>query len=312
MRRDPTASATRCNRASSSSYDISISPPSEDETTETRPFDYKSADKVKKHHRLLRPASSNVEAKEPAGIMDELDDGENPLLRALCEEERMHLMLRDLEVSAEFEPWPSPSPSGSSDQYHYRSPSQQEAFSVRTSSRRSTRSNNSAAGDLHDKSNAYYAEKYGLYFPRDLDQPIESGNLGCTCSKLKTRNLKGKRVKEELSRRGLLHGDALKMKSQELARLLRDAVEQEACCTDEGCSCVQNGIGCQADTCPCWEDHGKKTIGTVKELWAYPVEMKRRCGNRNELYVWNYAAVGDHYKEKDWGRRGESEGDRTS
>ena len=285
------------------SSDISISPPSEDETLETRPFDYKSADKVKKHHRLLRLASSNVEAKEPAGIMDELDDGKNPLLRALCEEEQKHLMLRDVEVGAEFEPWPSPSPSGSSDQYHYRSPSQQEAFSVRTSSRRSTRSNNSAAGDLHDKSNAYYAEKYGLYFPRDLDQlrkdqSIESGNLGCTCSKLKTQNLEGKRVKEELSRRGLLFGDALNMNSQELARLLHDTVEQEVCCTDEGCSCVQNGISCQADTCPCWEDHDKKTIGTVKELWAHPVEMKRRCGNRNGLYVWDYAAVGDHCKDK--------------
>ena len=285
------------------SSDVHVHPLSEDETLETRPFDYKSADKVKKRHRWLRRASSNVEAKEPAGIMDELDDGKNPLLRTLCEEEQKHLMLRDFEVGAEFESWPSPSPSGSSDQYHYRSPSQQEAFSTRTSSRRSTRSNNNAADDLNDKSNDYYAEKHGLDFPSDLDQlrknqSIESGNLGCTCSKLKTRNLKGKRVKEELSRRGLLHGDALKMNSQEMARLLHDAVEQEVCCTDEGCSCVQNGIGCQADTCPCWEDHNKKTIGTVKELWAHPAEMKRRCGNRNGLYVWDYAAVGDHYKEK--------------
>jgi hypothetical protein len=119
-------------------------------------------------------------------------------------------------------------------------------------------------------------------------------------------------MKEELSKRGLLHGDALKMNNQELKRLLHDTVEQEVCCTDEGCSCVQNGIGCQADTCPCWEDHNKKKIGTcpcwedhnkkkigtVKELWAHPAEMKRRCGNRNGLYVWDYAAVDGHCEDK--------------
>ena len=77
---------------------------------------------------------------------------------------------------------------------------------------------------------------------------------------------------------------------------------QEGCCSNDSCPCVHNGIGCQADTCSCWEpghdvvDDKKKggEEATLEELWADPPEMQSRCGNRNGLYVVDFATIGSH------------------
>ena len=150
-----------------------------------------------------------------------------------------------------------------------------------------------------------------------------SSDLGCTCRKLhvvlpgqtpagrkhKHRRLTERRVKEELRKRGLMHGDNLGKSREELEVLLHDTVEQEGCCSNDSCPCVHNGIGCQADTCSCWEpvhdvvDDKKKAPSsatgeneamTVEELWAHPEQMKERCGNRNGLYVVDFATIGAH------------------
>ena len=79
-------------------------------------------------------------------------------------------------------------------------------------------------------------------------------------------------------------------------------LSQEGCCSNDSCPCVHNGIGCQADTCSCWEpghdvvDDKKKggEEATLEELWADPPEMQSRCGNRNGLYVVDFATIGNH------------------
>ena len=41
----------------------------------------------------------------------------------------------------------------------------------------------------------------------------------------------------------------------------------------------------------------KKKAGeeaTLEELWADPPEMQSRCGNRNGLYVVDFATIGNH------------------
>ena len=67
-----------------------------------------------------------------------------------------------------------------------------------------------------------------------------NSDLGCTCRKLhvvlphhtptgkkhKHRRLTERKVKEELRKRGLMHGDVLKMKREELEVLLHDTVEK--------------------------------------------------------------------------------------
>ena len=67
-----------------------------------------------------------------------------------------------------------------------------------------------------------------------------NSDLGCSCRKLhvvlpnqtptgrkhKHRRLTERKVKEELRKRGLMHGDVLKMKREELEVLLHDTVEK--------------------------------------------------------------------------------------
>ena len=363
--------------------DVPIRPPPQDAVLETRPFDYKSSAKVLAHHAAARRASvngvrgddgdddgaigggdnndatHNNDAEDTAAILNELDDGKNPLFATRDEEERIHLLLRDAKAEREFEQHPTqlPSPPGGSpetktdddnggasasvpsppaspsrrsrprsnsttDPYHYQPPSpsrKQHGASSSSSSNASTRRSTRSA-DPHYRPNDVYTHADVMHVRSELEKlrADRSRDLGCTCRKLhvvlpgqtagrkhKHRRLTERRVKEELRKRGLMHGANVGKNREELEALLHDTVEQEGCCSNDSCPCVHNGIGCQADTCSCWEpghdvvDDKKKASAsehetTVEELWAHPDQMRNRCGNRYGLYVVDFATIGRH------------------
>ena len=275
------------------SADVHIHPPPKDVVLETRPFDYKSSAKVLAHHKAVRRASlgdgggatsgggdkndggTNNEAEITAAILDELDDGKNPLFAIRCEEERIHLILRDAKAGEEFEHAPSspsrskdtdkhdkkktgdsgsaPSPPASptisrrprsnstSDPYHYQPPSPSRKHSSSSASTRRTRSASNAS-DPHYKPNDIYTHADVMHVRSELEKlrVDRNSDLGCTCRKLhvvlpnqtptgrkhKHRRLTERKVKEELRKRGLMHGNVLKMKREELEVLLHDTVEK--------------------------------------------------------------------------------------
>ena len=43
---------------------------------------------------------------------------------------------------------------------------------------------------------------------------------------------------------------------------------------------------------------------TLEELWADPPEMQSRCGNRNGLYVVDFATIGNHRRALIAARKG--------
>ncbi|CAB9511109.1 expressed unknown protein [Seminavis robusta] len=195
----------------------------------------------------------------------------------------------------------------------------QHPMATRGSSKRERSGSFSSANNSNQK-----VERYNETFPQVLVHHVRNeleelrfqrggvGHAGCTCRKLDVyllppnagkkahhRRMNVKRVKDELKKRHLLP-DAQTTRD-ELELLLHRAVEEEACCSNQECPCVRNGIECQADVCACWHDsHQAKqqensntsNNNTTKMNDDIPVEqIQERCGNANGMYTVDLQAI---------------------
>ncbi|KAL3789813.1 hypothetical protein ACHAW5_011236 [Stephanodiscus triporus] len=144
----------------------------------------------------------------------------------------------------------------------------------------------------------------------------DPANLGCSCRKLHVylpgstdrshhrkksshRRLPERKVREELRKRGLLHGGGdeggASLSREDVEVLLHNAIENEPCCWGNDCPCWRDGIGCQADTCSCWQpshDVGggagaSNSSATRKDAAA----MSTRCGNPHGMYSVDFDAI---------------------
>jgi len=106
------------------------------------------------------------------------------------------------------------------------------------------------------------------------------GNSGCTCRKLqvpqgKKKRLSVSKVKDELRKRRYKL-PTQKITREELEQTLYKLVQEEPCCNDTNCTCIRNGIGCQADTCSCWSNVNPNcSSSSIREL----------CGNKLGMYI---------------------------
>jgi hypothetical protein len=131
------------------------------------------------------------------------------------------------------------------------------------------------------------------------------GNAGCTCRKLHVhfppkkggggkksqhKRMNSNKVKEELRKRHLLPEKTVTR--EELEQILYDAVQKEPCCGPD-CSCVRNGLSCQADACSCWyhsHNAGNEAASSIENI-------KTLCGNINGMYVVDFRAISSFRKD---------------
>lgn len=262
----------------------------------------------------------------------------NPLFGSLIEKERMQLLLE------------SSSARESEGDDVLSVPSKQHQRVGRNNSHNSTcggassnvqgnqnNSSHSSSNNNTYSSGDHYNDEYTDVEVRHVRNELEQirnnrtmdGAIGCTCRKLQVyilpkgqaagkkahhRRMKPSKVKEELRKRQLLPPEeVLQQYSREaLEGMLHDAVELEPCCTpNSGCSCVRNGIECQADTCSCWHishqttsaqqhhtsdnatlnsNHGNQSSSS--DSTCSMADIKARCGNPiNGMYVVDFAKI---------------------
>lgn len=132
------------------------------------------------------------------------------------------------------------------------------------------------------------------------------GSTGCTCRKLHVhlppknggggkksqhKRLSMAKVKEELRKRHYKL-PSHNVPRDELEKTLFDMVQDEACCTNNDCPCVRNGLGCQADTCSCWShaQSDSEQLSTVESFQAL-------CGNKHGIYVVDTGAIASYRKD---------------
>ena len=149
-------------------------------------------------------------------------------------------------------------------------------------------------------------------------QRSDPSNLGCSCRKLhvflpgstdkshhrkKTshRRLPERKLREELRKRGLLHGGGgdeggVSLSREDMEVLLHDAIENEPCCWGNDCPCWRNGIGCQADTCSCW--HASHDVGASASTSSARKQdaavITSRCGNPHGMYIVDFDAIAQY------------------
>jgi len=270
---------------------------------ETRQFDYR--------RRKDPPAKKRGESL----TLEDMDDGKNPLFGVCLEKDRMKLIIDDGE-NALGSHGGSPKNAKKADP-DCCPPSPPKAGSK---CRRSSSSSNAASSSDKYAPNARYSHTDVTHVRNELERIRNSrsgeGSTGCTCRKIHVhvpglpepggkkhqhRRMPERKVKEELRKRGLLHGPNARKKRDELERILHDAVENGPCCWGDDCPCVHNGIGCQADTCSCWHPghdahHHKKGAGGDSDLVDLAdtetvQEIRMRCGNKNGMYVVNLGEI---------------------
>ena len=141
----------------------------------------------------------------------------------------------------------------------------------------------------------------------------DPSNLGCSCRKLHVflpgstdrshhkkksshRRLPERKVREELRKRGLLHGGGgadevgASMSREDMEVMLHDAIEKEPCCWGNDCPCWRDGIGCQADTCSCW--HASRDVSNAASASKQDAAViSSRCGNPHGIYIVDFDAI---------------------
>ena len=80
-----------------------------------------------------------------------------------------------------------------------------------------------------------------------------------------------------------------------LEMILREELGRRGCCDGiTNCPCHSNGIGCQADTCGCWENEGRDKSNDDNSGSSEIERIKHNCGNRNGMYVADFDKIREH------------------
>ncbi len=237
--------------------------------------------------------------------------GRNPLFRAMREDDRRKVLLRDDHLMAM--------------RRHCRGPMVDDSMMKADASPSKPIQKNDVPPSLlaNDDDCAPLDPADGTVLQRmqhDLEalriQRSDPSNLGCSCRKLhvflpgstdkshhrkKTshRRLPERKLREELRKRGLLHGgggdeNGASLSREDMEVMLHDAIENEPCCWGNDCPCWRNGIGCQADTCSCWHashDVGGAGASNSSATKQDTAVMTSRCGNPHGLYIVDFDAI---------------------
>jgi len=228
----------------------------------------------------------------------------NPLFGRMAEKDRMSLLLADSQdgdVAAAPQEMLTRKRSGSTDKVYNTTRSRSGSFDK--SRAHNTRSRSDS---IVEQYNDTYTQIEVHHVRNELEQLRNSrsmqGSTGCTCRKLQVyllppggggkkahhRRMNVLKLKEELRKRHLLPQESLTR--EELELLLHDAVETEPCCNDD-CSCVRDGIDCQADTCSCWLTSHQADKGKNHDDHPSIANIKVRCGNPFGIYTVDAANI---------------------
>jgi Cysteine/serine-rich nuclear protein N-terminus len=252
----------------------------------------------------------------------------NPLFGSLSETDRMNLLLAS-STAQENDRVGTTTASVGSDAPRRKHPHRRVARNLSHNSASSHTSTVSAAsGTAATAGNGgeHYNEVFTAMDVRHVRNELEQirnnrtmeGATGCTCRKLQVyimpastnngnaaagkkahhRRMKLSRVKEELRKRQILPPEEDNTPREVLELLLHETVESEPCCSPlGGCSCVRNGIECQADACSCWfASHGhaspQSNGHSTSDATCLPDEIRTRCGNPAAgMYVVDFAKI---------------------
>ncbi|KAL3817731.1 hypothetical protein ACHAXA_002491 [Cyclostephanos tholiformis] len=313
---------------------------------ETRPYDYK---KRICHARKSKggPKGNNNgggvdwQGDTPQHDYTEDDElyhdygGHNPLFRAMREDDRRKVLLRDDHLMTI--------------RRHSRRPMVDDSMKAYPSPSEPMQKIDAPPSFIANDDEYVTLDPADGVVTQRLQQDLEAlrirrsdlSNLGCSCRKLhvflpgstdrshhrkKTshRRLPERKLREELRKRGLLHGGTgdeggVLLSREDMEVLLHDAIENEPCCWGNDCPCWRDGIGCQADTCSCW--HASHDVGcasafnssaskqntavitatmtvTVGEVYT-EARRARRDGERGTIeyaYIGQYAGESKHGK----------------
>jgi hypothetical protein len=261
-------------------------------TFETRQFDYRETQKDAHQHHRQAGTYGQEEWKEI------FETGRNILFGRLGESERKYLLFRDAHLNLENQDVGVGALHDDSDSY-----------SSNTSNKTSSKRKDSISISNDD---AYYCALDVQHVRHELEQlrihrTVENV-AGCDCRKLHVvlpkdlngggkksknhRRLTERRVKDELRKRHVAIPNS--SNREVLEQLLHDEVETHGCCYGSDCPCSRSGIGCQSDTCRCWHmSHSShKKESNFEEI--SPADATHRCGNKNGIYVVDFAAIEKH------------------
>jgi hypothetical protein len=276
---------------------------------ETRPYDYKK--KIPSPNNAQGNRSSSSSGKEN-NLTEEEEllqnyKGRNPLFGIIKEDDRRKVLLRDDHLMKSMED------------------------AIDSSPRRSPRKRPQQQHQNHqedDDDSPPHLDPTDSAITQHIQHDLESlriersTNLGCSCRKPHVflpgqsdkshhkkkgshRRMNERKVREELRKRGLLHGNS-DLSRDTMEKMLQDAIESEPCCWGQDCPCVRSGIGCQADICSCWQEHSvtsalmneKEDRDDLRKVCLSDVEViERTCGNEYGMYVVDMKKINEYRQQ---------------
>ena len=157
------------------------------------------------------------------------------------------------------------------------------------------------SNSIHESNSQYYESVEIKHVRNELEQirihPSSKDSLCCSCRKRKNggshkKRMPERKLREELQKHGV--SNTQKMNRTELEKLLHQTIEQQGCCYGDDCPCVHNGVGCQADTCSCWQNcqsKGKGNFDTTNEA------IQSSCGNKFGMYNVDFDKIGKYRRQ---------------